>query len=222
MAKAFHHHILTLESDERVFLLTASSESPSTDPNPKIPSAHPILVVSWAVLLCEKKTFVCCMFLRLESVEVGPANIGVNMGYGISKGIWQGNPLIHYFLLSLSTVFFNPSHLGWKEKDAFKVTRWIFLLDWWTSSLCPFNNQTEDFGNVCDSPTTGPGTVAHMFWRAAANAILKNERRMSRQCHIGTLSPRSFSNESLLKEGLTQIAETCVWNKRSCNKHFRL
>ena len=41
-ANGLCNHILTFESQERIFLLVASSGSPSIQPNPIIPSAHPI------------------------------------------------------------------------------------------------------------------------------------------------------------------------------------
>lgn len=117
--------------------LIASAGSPSTHPKPVIPTAHSTPVVSFAVLHSKKKTFIYYMFSRLDSMEVGPVSLGVNMGYGISERNWQRNPLIHHFRFCFSALFLNLCHFGWKEKGAFSGTRQICLFDWGTSSFVP-------------------------------------------------------------------------------------
>lgn len=112
------------------------------------------------------------------------------------------------------------------EKKCFLGYKALVFI-WWQNSLltAPSINtwpDSEGFGDGFNFPTKGLGLVAHMFSWAALDVVLNNERRADPGCPISSHSPSSFSKESLLKEALTQIAESCVWNKKSCNKHFRL
>lgn len=128
------NHILTFESQERIFLLVTSSGSPSIQPNPIIPSAHPIQRVTWAVLLSKKKTFSDDVFSGLDGMGVSPASLGVNTGYDTPEGIWQRAPLTFPFHLPPQ-----PLSLWLTREGAFQVSRLIFLFDWGMSPLCPFN-----------------------------------------------------------------------------------
>lgn len=180
-------------------------------------------MLSWAVLYHEKKTSIYYMFSGLESVGVGSSSMGANVGHEMPEEIWQRTPLTHSFCLCVSTCVLNLSHF--EKKCVFWVISLKFLFDGRTLLMAPSINTWPDskgFGDEFNFPTKGLGLVARMFSWAALDAVLNNERRADPGCPISSRFPSPFSKESLLKEALTQIAESCVWNKRSCNKHFRL
>ena len=154
-ANAPCNHILTLESHEGIFLLIAACGSPFYPglvlyPNPITPSAQPIPGVKWNVLLSKKKTFTDVVFSGLESVGVGPACLGVNMGYEIPERIWQRTPMT--FLSS------SISCLPWLTREcAFKYQwqGWYFYLTEEShpcALLMPLWSDHEDVRDVLNLP----------------------------------------------------------------------
>lgn len=141
------------------------------------------------------------------------------------RGSLTEKPLDFLHLLFPLQPSLNPLSLRLTRKGAFKVTRLMFAFDSGAPCLSPFSvhlSRLWDSGVVCSFPTQDSGLMVHVSRQRASSAVLKNERQASTVCLICNPSPGSSANASLWKEALTQITESHVWNKWSCNKHFRL